>query len=71
VQGPLLRYVVAGADAFAADIHHRGLVAWASTVKVRAVVMPGRLRRAVKNGQRWAAAMTVTQDKLDQQSSQQ
>lgn len=31
---------------------------------------PEWLRRAVKNGQRWAAAMTVTLDKLDQQCSQ-
>jgi hypothetical protein len=31
---------------------------------------PEWLRRAVKNGQRWAAAMTTTLEKLDQQYSQ-
>jgi hypothetical protein len=31
---------------------------------------PEWLRRAVKNGQRWVTAMTVTLDKLDQQCSQ-
>ena len=31
---------------------------------------PEWLRRAVKNGQRWAEAMTTTLEKLDQQYSQ-